>query len=169
MEIFHNGVNHGNWSEEDLPRLAKLTGVSVDELIASSKAVAAKSELAENIKTQVKTRLGTQEKINSVTANVAVMALIGFTAMLDALSVMDPEIKSHVDGKLSNVFGDTEEGETSARLLAQLGRYVSGDLKTPIHAYGVDKSMGMAEYCAQEAFSILASAVQNKDADPVTG
>lgn len=174
MEIIHKGISRGDWEINNLPKLAKHLGVSVDELVDESNKVAAKSKSAARLGAEFRRRLGPQSKISAVTANVAAIGLMTSLAVLKGLK-STPQYEK-IERDLNLIFPDAD-GEAVPQLMEMIGRYMSGDIKTPVTAHGLERSIAMADFCGNEAYAILmdgaakaAASVDVEDnTDPVTG
>lgn len=173
MRIIHNGKDYGIWEEENLPRLAEKLGVTIAALKKSSKTATAKASRAAGIDRKVKKRLGAQAKINGVSANVSSITLIVALSILKNVGEVDA--KAAIKADLDLAFPEAEGGAVEA-LMELLGGIMSGEVKTPVAAVGLETAIGQISYCGNETYNILMESavdaekkIQGQKTDPVAG
>lgn len=157
MRIIYKNVDYGEWEEAELSRLAEYIGARVEDLIQAGNDYEIKSKISTKAKNEVDIRLGPQRKISEVTANVAYMAMVVSLTVLKVSQSGSDRPNEDIAQILEQIFPN-EQGQATAKLMGVIDTVIEGDKKSPLHAYGLDKSAEKAIFCADEAYRIIIEA-----------
>lgn len=166
MDIIIDGINHGFWEDDDLQGLADHTGLSLDEVIEIKAGLMLKAKKEAMIKRAVDTRLGSQRKINAITADAAFIALIMASSILEAISsaVGDNAIAQLAQGNIKQALG-ADDADIEA-VFEVLGRYKETQIASPVHVKGLAMSLSKVAECADMAHDIMMDLSRVDDAQP---
>ena len=166
MDIIIDGKNFGPWSDEDLQGLADYTGLSLDEVTQIKAGLMAKAKKDAMIKRAVDTRLGSQRKINAITADAAFIALVLASSILDAISSAagDNAIAELAQDNIKQALG-ADDADIEA-VFEVLARYKEAQIASPVHIKGLAMSLTKVAECADMAYDIMMDLSNVDDARP---
>jgi len=162
MKVFVGGVYHGEWEVECIPRLATNLGISVEEIIRQSEDFERKAKMKKSVDDRIELEVGTQSQIAQVTANGASIGLIISGIVLDGIVRAETleAAKAKISANLKNIFGQ----DAGQSLTSMVEKYASGEVRTPVQAFGFDRSLSKIEGSSDKAYEILSAVISGVQA-----